>query len=71
MEAFEPTILDALSQIVAKKPAFVALPVGGIPALILSDLQALSAATSSFETALIAAAPVCTFILKSANTLLT
>ncbi|KAF8157220.1 hypothetical protein B0H34DRAFT_491758 [Crassisporium funariophilum] len=59
--AFEPTILDALNQIVVKKPAFQALPIGGIPALVKQDLINLSASTSAFEAALIAAAPVSAF----------
>ncbi|KAJ7209810.1 hydrophobic surface binding protein A-domain-containing protein, partial [Mycena haematopus] len=44
VEAIEPIILDALTDIVVKKPAFVhlnflqaALPIGGLPALILVD----------------------------------
>ncbi|KAF8993607.1 hydrophobic surface binding protein, partial [Cyathus striatus] len=55
--AFEPTIIHALQQIVAKKAAFQGLPIGGIPALVKQDLGILSTNTSSFETALIAAAP--------------
>ncbi|KAG6854056.1 hypothetical protein C0991_011034 [Blastosporella zonata] len=58
VKAFEPTIIQALTNIVSKKAAFQALPLGGIPALVLSDLQALSASTAAFEKALVAAAPV-------------
>ncbi|CAK5272292.1 unnamed protein product [Mycena citricolor] len=57
VQAFEPTILDALSGIVARKAAFNALPVGGIPALVLQDLKNLNASTIAFANALIAAAP--------------
>ncbi|KAJ7135877.1 hydrophobic surface binding protein [Mycena epipterygia] len=55
--AIEPIILDALKGIAAKQPAFAALPIGGIPALILQDLQNLKLNTTNFATALIAAAP--------------
>ncbi|KAJ7027979.1 hydrophobic surface binding protein [Mycena alexandri] len=55
--AFEPTILDALKGIAAKEPAFAALPIGGIPALILADLKTLRTDTGAFAQALIAAAP--------------
>ncbi|KAG7446292.1 hydrophobic surface binding protein [Guyanagaster necrorhizus] len=57
VEAFEPTILDALTAIVAKEPAFEALPIGGIPALVLQDLQGLNSATGAFSDALIAKSP--------------
>ncbi|KAJ7727764.1 hydrophobic surface binding protein [Mycena metata] len=57
VEAFEPTILDALKGIAAKEPAFAALPIGGIPALILADLKTLRTDTAAFAQALIAAAP--------------
>ncbi|KAJ7151222.1 hydrophobic surface binding protein [Mycena filopes] len=69
VEAFQPAILDALAQIAAKQPAFAALPIGGIPALILQDLQTLKTDTDAFANALIAAAPA---DLKSeATTILT
>ncbi|KAF5324335.1 hypothetical protein D9619_011311 [Psilocybe cf. subviscida] len=55
--AIKPTILSALTGIVAKKAALTALPVGGIPALVKSDLASLNTATSAFEAALIAKAP--------------
>jgi len=57
VSSFEPTIEHALSQIIAKKPAFQALPIGGIPALVKQDLSNLSASTNALETALIASAP--------------
>ncbi|KAF9477714.1 hydrophobic surface binding protein [Pholiota conissans] len=67
VQAFEPTILDALTGIVAKKPSFVALPLGGVPALILQDLTNLKAGTAAFSNALIANAPAST--TASATTL--
>ncbi|KAJ7676209.1 hydrophobic surface binding protein A-domain-containing protein [Mycena rosella] len=57
VEAIEPTILDALTDIVIKKPAFAALPIGGLPALILQDLTNLKASTVAFAAALVANAP--------------
>ncbi|KAF8895811.1 hydrophobic surface binding protein [Mucidula mucida] len=57
VEAFEPTILHALTGIAAKQPAFAALPIGGIPALVLQDLQNLDAGTAAFADALIAKSP--------------
>ncbi|KAJ7152048.1 hydrophobic surface binding protein [Mycena filopes] len=57
VEALEPTILDALTDIVVKKPAFVALPIGGLPALIHQDLINLKAATVAFAGVLISTAP--------------
>ncbi|EKM76856.1 hypothetical protein AGABI1DRAFT_115530, partial [Agaricus bisporus var. burnettii JB137-S8] len=52
-----PIIEDALVGIVAKKPAFDALPLGGISDLVRQDLSGLSSSTSSLEDALIALAP--------------
>ncbi|KAF7350153.1 Hydrophobic surface binding protein [Mycena venus] len=57
VEAIEPVILDALTDIVVKKPAFAALPIGGIPALILQDLEKLKTATVAFSSGLITIAP--------------
>jgi len=57
VEAFVPTILNALTQITAKQADFAALPIGGIPALILQDLQTLKTDTDAFGAALTAAAP--------------
>ncbi|KAF7300049.1 Hydrophobic surface binding protein [Mycena kentingensis (nom. inval.)] len=57
VEAIEPTIFDALEQIVVKKPAFQALPIGGLPALILQDLTNLKTSTVAFANALIADSP--------------
>lgn len=58
VEAFESTIVSALNTIVTEKAAFQALPIGGIPALVLQDLQTLNTDTTAFENALIASAPV-------------
>lgn len=58
IQAIEPTILDALKGITAKKAAFQALPVDGITTFIRQDLANLGASTSAFESALIASAPV-------------
>ncbi|KAF9445147.1 hypothetical protein P691DRAFT_735440 [Macrolepiota fuliginosa MF-IS2] len=57
VNVIRPIIEDALTAIVAKKPAFDALPLGGVSALVLQDLQALSADTQTLATALIAATP--------------
>uniref|UniRef100_A0A8H7XS85 Antigenic cell wall galactomannoprotein n=1 Tax=Psilocybe cubensis TaxID=181762 RepID=A0A8H7XS85_PSICU len=57
VQAFEPTIQHALAEIVVKKPAFVALPVGGLPLLILQDLRFLKGNTTEFSSALIENAP--------------
>ncbi|KIM37999.1 hypothetical protein M413DRAFT_448046 [Hebeloma cylindrosporum] len=57
VQAFEPTIQHALVEIVTKKPAFQALPIGGLPALILQDLKSLKANTGAFSDALISTAP--------------
>ncbi|KAG6816485.1 hypothetical protein H0H87_005691 [Tephrocybe sp. NHM501043] len=58
IEALEPTIDDALLKIVARKAALVALPLGGLPALVKQDLANLNASTNGLESALIASAPV-------------
>ncbi|KAH9478054.1 hypothetical protein JR316_0010291 [Psilocybe cubensis] len=57
VQALEPIIIDTVTQIVNKKPAFQALPIGGIPALVKQDLINLNASTSKFEAALIGSAP--------------
>jgi len=54
--AFEPTILDALKVIVAKKPAFLKLPID-VTGLVLADLASLYTDTQAFENALLSAAP--------------
>jgi hypothetical protein len=52
----EPIISNALSVIITKKPAFIALHIA--PAIIMKDLTNLAASTTAFENALIAAGPV-------------
>ncbi|KAJ8455041.1 hypothetical protein ONZ45_g19074 [Pleurotus djamor] len=58
LEAIQPRIEHALVEIVAKKPAFDALPIGGITALVKQDLAQLSAATSTFATSALGKTPV-------------
>jgi len=55
--AFEGTILDALTVIVAKKPTFAKLPIDVTP-LVLNDLTSLYTDTQAFEVALLSAAPL-------------
>ncbi|KAJ3757567.1 hydrophobic surface binding protein [Lentinula raphanica] len=57
VEGFEPAILDALTEIVEKKPGFDSLPLGGVSALVKQDLAELSTNTKDFENALIADTP--------------
>ncbi|KAF8489926.1 hydrophobic surface binding protein [Gautieria morchelliformis] len=57
LEAIQPTIIDALNAIVAKKPAFQGLPIGGVTALVKQDIGDLDGNTTAFESALIAATP--------------
>ncbi|KIK67847.1 hypothetical protein GYMLUDRAFT_36630 [Collybiopsis luxurians FD-317 M1] len=57
VEGFEPTILDALTEIVAKKPGFDSLPLGGVSALVAQDLATLKTDTKNFENALVADTP--------------
>jgi hypothetical protein len=54
---FAPSVNQTLTDIVAKKPVFAALPIGGVIALVHGDLANLGASTSSFGSALIACAP--------------
>ncbi|KAF7974267.1 hypothetical protein HWV62_13056 [Athelia sp. TMB] len=56
VQAFVPTIVDALTAIIAKKPSFDALIVAD--QLVSQDLASLNSTTSAFEAALVAAAPV-------------
>ncbi|ESK86092.1 antigenic cell wall [Moniliophthora roreri MCA 2997] len=57
VETLEPIILSALQNIVAKKPAFQALPIGGIPALVLQDLRNLDTDVTALSDALIDKSP--------------
>ncbi|KAF4616312.1 hypothetical protein D9613_008375 [Agrocybe pediades] len=56
-EGFEPIILDALNAFVTKKPAFQALPIGGIPALVKQDLINLNASMDMFDAQIISFVP--------------
>lgn len=58
IQAVEPTILNVLTNIVKKKPAFDALPLGGISTIVLGDLKTLNTDTLAFADALISIAPV-------------
>lgn len=62
VQAFQPTIIDALKEIVIKKPIFDGLPLGGVSSLVKQDLGTLNSSTFAFEAALIAAAPVCVLL---------
>ncbi|KAJ6554550.1 hypothetical protein B0H19DRAFT_1154019 [Mycena capillaripes] len=43
VKVWEADLQTALTQLVGKQPSFAALPIGGIPALILQDLKNLNA----------------------------
>ena len=57
VKGFTPTIVNALTNIIAKKPSFVSLIVA--VSLVKQDLASLNSATTAFENALKALAPVC------------
>jgi len=57
LEALEPKIDAALTDLSSRHAAFVALPLGGVPALVKSDLATLNTSTTALEAALIAKAP--------------
>jgi hypothetical protein len=63
VQAIQPTIISALNGIAAKKPAFDALPLGGVSALVKQDLATLGSDTMAFENALTASAPVSSFLI--------
>jgi hypothetical protein len=58
LEALETPIKTGLTNIVAKKPAFQALPVGGLVALVKQDIFDLKNNTDAFGAACLAACPV-------------
>lgn len=58
VQTLEPIIEKTLTDITAKQAAFAGLPIGGIPALVLQDLENLSTSTQNLETALLAQTPV-------------
>ena len=55
---FEPTIIDLLTTITAKKPVFDNVIAGGVSNVVLDDLATLNVSTSEFGAALVAASPV-------------
>ncbi|KAF7334745.1 Hydrophobic surface binding protein [Mycena sanguinolenta] len=55
--AIEPVIIDALTRIAAEEPEFAALPVAGIPALVLEDLETLKADIDEFVEAIMSTGP--------------
>ncbi|KAF7970485.1 hypothetical protein HWV62_45328 [Athelia sp. TMB] len=55
VKGFTPTIVDALTNIISKKPSFDALIVAD--SLVKQDLTSLNTATTAFENALLALAP--------------
>ncbi|KAF9259729.1 hypothetical protein L218DRAFT_812563, partial [Marasmius fiardii PR-910] len=57
VQALVNPITSGLNAIVAKKPAFDALPLGGVSALVKQDLGNLATAATAFENGLIAKAP--------------
>ncbi|KAF5371891.1 hypothetical protein D9757_010587 [Collybiopsis confluens] len=57
VQGIEPTILDALHQLVAKKSGFVSLPISGASAIIAQDIAKVQTNAKDFENALIADAP--------------
>jgi len=59
----KPSIHNALIHIVDKKPAFAALPLGNVVALVKGDLVSLNASTIAFANALIDGTPVSSFLL--------
>lgn len=58
LQALLPNIQQSLTDIVARKAAFQALPLGGITALVQQDLASLSRNTDNLASAFIACAPV-------------
>ncbi|KAG6879062.1 hypothetical protein C0992_005409 [Termitomyces sp. T32_za158] len=58
LQALLPTIQQSLTDLVARKAAFQALPLGGVPALVQQDLSTLSQDTNTLAAAFIACAPV-------------
>ncbi|KAJ7935152.1 hydrophobic surface binding protein [Mycena leptocephala] len=56
--ALEPTMLDALQQLIVKEPNFVTLPVGGFRAMIHTDLLGCVASETALAQALSAVVPV-------------
>ncbi|KAG6867084.1 hypothetical protein C0993_006976 [Termitomyces sp. T159_Od127] len=57
LQGLLPNIQQSLTDIVARKAAFQALPLGGVPALVQEDLSTLSQDTDTLASAFIACAP--------------
>ncbi|KAG5341889.1 hypothetical protein E4T56_gene18051 [Termitomyces sp. T112] len=57
LQALLPNIQQAATDIVARKAAFTALPLGGVPALVQQDLASLKSNTDTLAAAFIACAP--------------
>ncbi|KAF8166491.1 hydrophobic surface binding protein [Pholiota molesta] len=57
VKAIEPDILSALKEVIAKKAAFVALPVSGVPKLVYEDLMYLNGNATLLANGLIKNSP--------------
>ncbi|PPQ68740.1 hypothetical protein CVT24_007567 [Panaeolus cyanescens] len=57
VKTLQPIIITTLNDLIAKKATIAAIPITGLEALVLQDLQSLNTATSAFETSLLASAP--------------
>ncbi|KAG6818656.1 hypothetical protein H0H93_003134, partial [Arthromyces matolae] len=57
LQGLQPNIAKALNDIVARKAAFTALPIGGIPALVKADLATLNVSTTVLASEFILVAP--------------
>ncbi|KAF9041552.1 hydrophobic surface binding protein A-domain-containing protein [Panaeolus papilionaceus] len=57
VQTLEPTIINTLSDLVAKKATIAAIPINGLIALVLQDLKNLNTATTALEGALLKLAP--------------
>ncbi|THU99532.1 hypothetical protein K435DRAFT_658869 [Dendrothele bispora CBS 962.96] len=62
----EPAIINALNNIVTKKAAFDALPLGGVSFIVKKNLGQLSTATEALETSLFSRTPVSRFLQAQA-----
>ncbi|KAF9473026.1 hydrophobic surface binding protein [Pholiota conissans] len=57
VQAIQPVILDALTVLVKKKAALQALPLGGVPAIVLADLKSLNTTAVKFADSLLKICP--------------
>ncbi|KAG6808719.1 hypothetical protein H0H93_016567, partial [Arthromyces matolae] len=67
LQALQPNISKSLTDVVARKAAFAALPIGGVLALVQSDLKTLNVSTTGLAGAFILQAPA--NVLPDAETL--